>query len=154
MCPTDLVLLVRSGPVIRDLGGSVRIWVDIAPVLISCFYDRAAPVKVFQNRSQSGFYMDNRHVQSCMSMTFDPLYVYGNNLYNVMTVSFERFCIPIFGMLFACPKRHFQCFATRKSYWTSFRRVAMQNKMSVKGDKTENFLRLRRAGPTAAACGL
>ena len=59
LCPPDLVLLVRSGPVIRDLGGSVRIWGDNAPVLISYFYDGAAPVKVFQNRSQSGFYMDN-----------------------------------------------------------------------------------------------
>ena len=57
--PPDLVLLVRSGPVIRDLGGSVRIWGDNAPLLISSFYDEAAPVKVFQNRSQSGFYMDN-----------------------------------------------------------------------------------------------
>ena len=33
--PPDLVLLVRSGPVIRDLGGSVRIWGDNGPVLIS-----------------------------------------------------------------------------------------------------------------------
>ena len=53
------MLLVRSGPVIRDLGGSVRIWGDNGPVLISYFYDGAVPVKVFQNRSQSGFYMDN-----------------------------------------------------------------------------------------------
>ena len=53
LCPPDLVLLVRSGPVIRDLGGSVRIWGDNAPVLISYFYDGAVPVKVFQNRSQS-----------------------------------------------------------------------------------------------------
>ena len=59
LCPPDLVLLVRSGPVIRDLGGSVRIWGDNGPVLISYFYDGAVPVKVFQNRSQSGFYMDN-----------------------------------------------------------------------------------------------
>ena len=56
--PPDLALLVRSGPVIRDLGGSVRIWGDNGPVLISYFYDGAAPAKVFQNRSQSGFYMD------------------------------------------------------------------------------------------------
>ena len=49
------MLLVRSGPVIRDLGGSVRIWGDNGPVLISYFYDGAVPVKVFQNRSQSGF---------------------------------------------------------------------------------------------------
>ena len=55
LCPPDLVLLVRSGPVIRDLGGSVRIWEDNGPVLISYFYDGAVPVKVFQNRSQSGF---------------------------------------------------------------------------------------------------
>ena len=60
LCPPDLVLLVRSGPVIRDLGGSVRIWWDNGPVLISYFYDGAVPVKVFQNRSQSDFYMDNR----------------------------------------------------------------------------------------------
>ena len=53
------MLLVRSGPVIRDLGGSVRIWGDNGPVLISYFYDGAVPVKVFQNRSQSDFYMDN-----------------------------------------------------------------------------------------------
>ena len=53
--PPDLVLLVRSGPVIRDLGGSVHIWGDNGPVLISYFYDGAVPVKVFQNRSQSGF---------------------------------------------------------------------------------------------------
>ena len=53
------MLLVRSGPVIRDLGGSVHIWGDNGPVLISYFYDGAAPVKVFQNRSQSDFYMDN-----------------------------------------------------------------------------------------------
>ena len=59
LCPPDLVLLVRSGPVIRDLGGSVRIWGDNGPVLISYFYDGAVPVKVFQNRSQSDFYMDN-----------------------------------------------------------------------------------------------
>ena len=61
LCPPDLVLLVRSGPVIRDLGGSVRIWGGggNAPVLISYFYDGAAPVKVFQNRSQSDFHMDN-----------------------------------------------------------------------------------------------
>ena len=26
LCPPDLVLLVRSGPLIRDLGGLVRIW--------------------------------------------------------------------------------------------------------------------------------
>ena len=52
------MLLVRSGPVNRDLGGSVHIWGDNAPVLISYFYDGAAPVEVFQNRSQSGFYMD------------------------------------------------------------------------------------------------
>ena len=58
LCPPDLVLLVRSGPVIRDLGGSVRIWGDNGPVLISYFYDGAVPVKVFQNRSQSDFYMD------------------------------------------------------------------------------------------------
>ena len=62
LCPPDLVLLVRSGPVIRDLGGSVRIWGDNGPVLISYFYDGAVPVKVFQNRSQSDFYMDNMHV--------------------------------------------------------------------------------------------
>ena len=55
----NLVLLVRSGPVIRDSGGSVRIWGDNGPVLISYFYDGAVPVKVFQNRSQSDFYMDN-----------------------------------------------------------------------------------------------
>ena len=59
LCPPDLVLLVRSGPVIRDSGGSVRIWGDNGPVLISYFYDGAVPVKVFQNRSQSDFYMDN-----------------------------------------------------------------------------------------------
>ena len=59
LCPPDFVLLVRSGPVIRDLGGSVRIWGENAPVLISHFYDGAVPVKVFQNRSQSDFYMDN-----------------------------------------------------------------------------------------------
>ena len=59
LCPPDLVLLVRSGPVIRDLGGSVRIWGVNGPVQISYFYDGAVPVKVFQNRSQSGFYMDN-----------------------------------------------------------------------------------------------
>ena len=53
------MLLVRSGPVNRDLGGSVHIWEDNAPVLISYFYDGAAPVEVFQNRSQSGFYMGN-----------------------------------------------------------------------------------------------
>ena len=53
------MLLVRSGPVIPDLGGSVHIWGDNGPVLISYFYDGAAPVKVFQNRSQSDFYMDN-----------------------------------------------------------------------------------------------
>ena len=53
------MLLLRSGPVNRDLGGSVHIWGDNAPVLISYFYDGAAPVEVFQNRSQSGFYMDN-----------------------------------------------------------------------------------------------
>ena len=62
LCPPDLVLLVRSGPVIRDLGGSVRIWGDNGPVLISYFYDGAVPVKVFQNRSQSDFYMDNKKV--------------------------------------------------------------------------------------------
>ena len=56
------MLLVRSGPVNRDLGGSVHIWEDNAPVLISYFYDGAAPVEVFQNRSQSGFYMGNVHV--------------------------------------------------------------------------------------------
>ena len=50
LCPPDLVLLVRSGPVIRDLGGSVHIWGENAPVLISYLYDGAAPVKVFQNR--------------------------------------------------------------------------------------------------------
>ena len=44
LCPPDLVLLVRSGPVIRDLGGSVRIWGDNGPVLISYFYDGAVPV--------------------------------------------------------------------------------------------------------------
>ena len=59
LCAPDLVLLVRSGPVNRDLGGSAHIWGDNAPVLISYFYDGAAPVEVFQNRSQSGFYMDN-----------------------------------------------------------------------------------------------
>ena len=59
LCPPDLVLLVRSGPVIPDLGGSVHIWGDNGPVLISYFYDGAAPVKVFQNRSQRDFYMDN-----------------------------------------------------------------------------------------------
>ena len=80
----------------------------------------------------------------------------------------ERFCIPNFGMFFDCAfpkkvsaeKRHFQCFAFRKSDSTSFPRVAMQNKMeSVESAKTENLLRpnlansvLRRAGPTAAAC--
>ena len=53
------MLLVRSGPVNRDSGGSVHIWEDNAPVLISYFYDGAAPVEVFQNRSQSGFYMGN-----------------------------------------------------------------------------------------------
>ena len=58
----NLVLLVRSGPVNRDLGGSVHIWEDNAPVLISYFYDGAAPVEVFQNRSQSGFYMGNLHL--------------------------------------------------------------------------------------------
>ena len=62
LCPPDLVLLVRSGPVIRDLGGSVRIWGDNGPVLISYFYDGAVPVKVFQNRTQSDFYMDNVRV--------------------------------------------------------------------------------------------
>ena len=66
LCPPDLVLLVRSGPVIRDLGGSVRIWGDNGPVLISYFYDGAVPVKVFQNRSQSDFYMDNILIQSSM----------------------------------------------------------------------------------------
>ena len=67
LCPSDLVLLVRSGPVIRDLGGSVRIWRDNGPVLISYFYDGAVPVKVFQNRSQSGFYMDNVQCIVCMA---------------------------------------------------------------------------------------
>ena len=71
LCPPDLVLLVRSGPVIRDLGGSVRIWEDNGPVLISYFYDGAVPVKVFQNRSQSGFiwimYMHRGHIsRPCM----------------------------------------------------------------------------------------
>ena len=56
------MLLVRSGPVNRDLGGSVHIWEDNAPVLVSYFYDGAAPVEVFQNRSQSGFYMGNARV--------------------------------------------------------------------------------------------
>ena len=55
----NLVLLVRSGPVNRDSGGSVHILEDNAPVLISYFYDGAAPVEVFQNRSESGFYMGN-----------------------------------------------------------------------------------------------
>ena len=59
LCPPSLVLLVRSGPVIRDLGGSVHIWGDNGPVSISYFYDGAGPAKVLQNRSQSGFYMDN-----------------------------------------------------------------------------------------------
>ena len=54
----------------------------------------------------------------------------------------ERFCIPNFGIIFDCAfpkkarseKRHFQCFAFRKSDSTSFPRVAMQNKMeSVEG---------------------
>ena len=53
LCPPDLVLLVRSGPVIRNLGGSVRFWGDIAPVLISYFYDGAVPA-VFIGLSHDG----------------------------------------------------------------------------------------------------
>ena len=74
LCPPDLVLLVRSGPVIRDLGGSVRIWGDNGPVLISYFYDGAVPVKVFQNRSQSDFYMDNVEYMNCFMLV--PRYRY------------------------------------------------------------------------------
>ena len=62
-------------------------------------------------------------------------------MYVVLTL-LERFCIPNFGIIFDCAfpkkarseKRYFQCFAFRKSDSTSFRRVAMQNKMeSVEG---------------------
>ena len=51
----NLVLLVRSGPVNRDLGGSVHIWEDNAPVLISYFYDGAAPVEVFRTAQRAVF---------------------------------------------------------------------------------------------------
>ena len=47
------MLLLRLGYVIRDLGGSVHIWGYNEPVLISYFYDGAAPVRVFLNRSRS-----------------------------------------------------------------------------------------------------
>ena len=52
--------LVRSGPFIRYLGGSVHIGGGgggggNGPVQISYFYNGAAPVKVFHNRSQSGY---------------------------------------------------------------------------------------------------
>ena len=55
LCPPDLVLLVHSGPVIRHSGGSVRFWGDTAPVLISYFYDGAAPVKVFRTAHRAVF---------------------------------------------------------------------------------------------------
>ena len=56
LCPPDLVLLLRSGPVIRDLGGSVRIWGDNGPLLISYFYDGAVPVKVFRTTHRAVLY--------------------------------------------------------------------------------------------------
>ena len=55
LCPPDLVLLVRSGPVNHDLGGSVHIWEDNAPVLISYFYDGAALVEVFRTAHRAVF---------------------------------------------------------------------------------------------------
>ena len=56
LCPPDLVLvLVRSGPVIPDLGGSVHIWGGNGPVLISYFCDGAAPVKVFRTAHRAIF---------------------------------------------------------------------------------------------------
>ena len=57
----DAPVLVRLGPRhSRFMWISSRLG-DNAPVVISYFYDGAAPVKVFQNRSQSVIYMDNVH---------------------------------------------------------------------------------------------
>ena len=63
---SDLLLTSKFGvlrqirrEIARQSRNNVHLNLSNGPVLISYFYDGAAPVKVFQKRSQSDFYMDN-----------------------------------------------------------------------------------------------